>query len=280
MLLLLADPAPGCVAIEFDIATVLDLLLILVAILIPSVAVIVVARIVRRNPSAALLSAGRRSAGIRLRRWGFAVTAVGMLGFIACLLLAGAEPGACDQDTVLGTLILVSVLTTFVGALLIGVGWAYAIRASWLALATLAILDSWIFLVNLLVGLAYTDSTNALLLLAFAIHGLCSCVAARWMLTTKDLGPIERAKAGEAGRSLSAVWVFLASYAGLALLREENGVFSTPAGSAVTGALTVGALAVTMGSGFTKYIEAVNAKPPVPAVTTPTESEGDDQKIG
>jgi hypothetical protein len=98
------------------------------------------------------------------------------------------------------------------------------------------------------------------------------------MFTTKDLGPIERAKAGEAGRSLSAVWVFLASYAGLALLREENGVFSTPAGSAVTGALTVGALAVTMGSGFTKYIEAINAKPPAPAATTPPEPEGDRPK--
>jgi len=278
MLHLLADSAPGCVAIEFDIATVLDLLLILAAVLIPPVAIVIVARIVRRHPSAALLSSGRRQNGVRLRNWGFAVTGIGILGFVACLLLAGNEPAGCEEDTVLGTLILVSVLVTFVGALMIGGGWAYAIRATWLALATLAILDSWIFLVNLLVALTYTDSVNGLLLLAFAIHGLCSCVAARWMFTTKDLGPIERAKAGEAGRSLSAVWVFLASYAGLALLREENGVFSTPAGSAVTGALTVGALAVTMGSGFTKYIEAINAKPPAPAATTPPEPEGDRPK--
>jgi len=99
------------------------------------------------------------------------------------------------------------------------------------------------------------------LLLAFAIHGVCTTVAARWSFVTKDLGPIERAKAGEAGRTLSAVRAFLASYTALTLIRADEGIFATAAGSAVTGALSLGALAVTMGSGFTKYAEAVHAKP-------------------
>jgi hypothetical protein len=33
-----------------------------------------------------------------------------------------------------------------------------------------------------------------------------------------------------------------------------------------------------MGSGFTKYIEAINAKPPAPAAATPPEPEGDRPK--
>jgi len=257
MLPSLTEPSAGCIYVVLDFGTVLNFVLILVAILIPAVAVPVVARVARRNPSAPLLSAGRRPAGDRLLRWGLVASSVGVLGFISCLVLS-AWPAACGDGTVIGAALLVSVLLTFVGFLMIGGGWAYSIRAGWVTLATLVILDSWIFLVNLAVGVAFPETINLLLLLAFAIHGLCSGVAARWMFNAQDLGPVERAKAG---RSLSAVWVFLASYAALALFRDENGVFSSPAGSAVTGALTVGALAVTMGSGFTKYTEAMNAKP-------------------
>ena len=144
-------------------------------------------------------------------------------------------------------------MVALLGALLVGGGWAYAIRAGWVVLATIATLDVWIFFINLLIDLADPAAVQGLLLLAFAIHAVCILVAARWSFNAMDLGPIERAKAGEAGRTLAAVWVFLASYAGLAMIREVNGVFDTAAGSAVTGALTLGALAVTMGSGFTKY---------------------------
>jgi hypothetical protein len=149
---------------------------------------------------------------------------------------------------------------------MVGFGWAYAIRASWVVLATLATLDVWILYVNVLIGLDEPSAITGLLLLAFVIHAVCVSVAARWSFTAMDLGPVERAKAGEAGRTLGAVWVFLAAYTGLTLFREESGVFDTAAGSAVIGALTLGALAVTMGSGFTKYAEAINSRP---AITPP-----------
>jgi hypothetical protein len=153
-------------------------------------------------------------------------------------------------------------------------------------LATIAVLDAWIFYFNLIVGVDDPEAVRGLLLLAFAIHGICTTVAARWSFVAKDLGPIERAKAGEAGRTLSAVWAFLAAYTALTLVRSDSGVFDTAAGSAVTGALSLGALAVTMGSGFTKYAEAIYAKPagpvapvpgPAPAPTvTPAATEGND----
>jgi len=65
------------------------------------------------------------------------------------------------------------------------------------------------------------------------------------------------------------VWVFLASYSALSILRTENTIFDSAAGSAVAGALTLGALAVTMGSGYTKYAEAIYAKPAAPPPPPP-----------
>jgi len=130
--------------------------------------------------------------------------------------------------------------------------------------ATLATVDIWIFYISLLIELDDPEAVHGLLLLAFAIHATCIGLAARWSFAARDLGPIDRAKAGEAGRTLSAVWVFLSSYTALALFRDEDSILSTAAGSAVVGALTLGALAATMGSGFTKYAEAIHAKPAAP----------------
>lgn len=121
--------------------------------------------------------------------------------------------------------------------------------------------------VAVLLGISNPESVQVLVVLAFTIHGCCTSVAARWSFTAMDLDPIGRAKAGEAGRTLGGVWVFLATYSVLAWLREDNDVFNSGAGSAVVGALTVGALAVTMGSGYTKYAEAIHgphALPPLP----------------
>jgi len=257
MALLLEPSTASCIELDFG-STAGDAVLVAGMLAIPAVAIPLVARFAKRHPSRALARGGRRQRGDWIFRLGLAISGIGVLGFTGALIVGIVDPDQCDNAG--GALAFLSVLLALVGALLIGGGWAYAVRANWVVLATIAVLDVWIFYIFVAVSTA--EQVHGLLLLAFAIHGGCISVAASWSYKARDLGPIERAKAGEAGRGLAAVWVFLASYSTLALFREENGIFETAAGSAVTGALTLGALAVTMGSGFTKYAEAINAPPP------------------
>ena len=247
----------GCFVVQFG--SVADLLIGLGLIAIPAVSVPMIAGIARRSPSRALRDSGRRRTGVQLYRVGLLIAALSLAGIAVSIAAGIADPSTCDSTS--GIIAVVSIVLSLVGGLLIGGGWALATRSTWVVLATVAVLDAWIFYFNLIVGADDPEAVRGLLLLAFAIHGVCTAVAARWSFVTKDLGPIERAKAGEAGRTLSAVWAFLAAYTALTLIRADEGIFATAAGSAVTGALSLGALAVTMGSGFTKYAEAVHAKP-------------------
>ena len=70
-------------------------------------------------------------------------------------------------------------------------------------------------------------------------------------------------------RSIGAVWVFLAAYIVVSFFHNEKGPFDSSAGGAVLSALTLSALALTMGSGYTKYREvmaeqeAISADDPV-----------------
>ncbi len=256
------DTDSPCVTVDF--VTVADLLQGVGALTIPVVAVVMIARIAHKNPAQALLQEGRRAGGVRLYRWGIGVVVLGVLAVVAAAILSWFTSELCDRNS--GTLALSGVVLAVIGALLAGGGSAYAARAGWVVLATVAALDVWIFYISLLALFTEETGVEGLLLLAFAIHAICMTLASRWSFNAKDLGPIERAKAGEAGRSLAAVWVFLASYSALSILRSESGIFDSAAGSAVAGALTLGALAVTMGSGYTKYAEAIHAKPPGPPV--------------
>jgi len=248
----------ACVTVE--IVSVAELLQLAGAIAIPVLAVLLIKRIARRQPAEALAREGPRIGGVRLYRWGLGVMAAGVLGVVTAMVMGSISPELCDRAS--GSVAVLGVVVTVIGALLAGGGSSYARRAGWMVLATVAALDIWIFYINLMAIFTEEDGVEGLLLLAFAIHAACMAVACRWSFTAKDLGPIERAKAGEAGRALAAVWVFLASYTLLSILRTENPIFDRAAGSAVAGALTLGALAVTMGSGYTKYAEAIYPKPP------------------
>ena len=252
--------------VRVEVVSLADLLLGVGAIAIPLLAVLLIARIARRQPAEALLREGRRMAGVRLYRWGIGVMVLGVLTVVAAIIVGSLSPELCDRAS--GAVAVSGVVVAVIGALLAGGGSSYARRAGWMVLATVAALDIWIFYTSLLAIFTEEEGVEGLLLLAFAIHAACMAVAARWSFTAKDLGPIERAKAGEAGRALAAVWVFLASYSLLSILRSENAIFDSAAGSAVAGALTLGALAVTMGSGYTKYAEAIYAKPSAPPPPT------------
>ena len=78
---------------------------------------------------------------------------------------------------------VVSVIGAVIGTLLIGGGWAMAIRATWVVLATIAVLDVWIFYINLLFGIADPSAVLGLVLLAFLIHGVCISLAAEVVLS-------------------------------------------------------------------------------------------------
>ena len=256
MMALFAAPQ-ACLA--FDFGTGIDILFSVVVFAIPVAALPLIARTARRHPSASLVREGRRRGGLQVFRFGLVLTGLSVAAMVIAFFIPSSSANGCEP--VAGYLTLAGILVLFVGALMVGSGWAYAIRAGWVVLATIAVLDLLILYIQVLTWIYSVESTGGLLMLAFTIHGICTLVAARWSFNARDLGPVERAKAGEAGRTLGAVWVFLAAYTALNFIRVENGIFDTAAGSAVTGALTLGALAVTMGSGFTKYSEAINAKP-------------------
>lgn len=265
---------PTCVTVE--IVSVAELLQLAGAIAIPVLAVVFIARIARRHPAKEMVREGRRIGGVRLYRWGIGVMATGVLAVVTAIVMGSLSPELCDRAS--GSLAVSGIVVAVIGALLAGGGSSYARRAGWMVLATVAALDIWIFYLNLLAIFTEEEGVEGLLLLAFAIHAACMAVAARWAFTAKDLGPIERAKAGEAGRALAAVWVFLASYTLLSILRTENPIFDSAAGSAVAGALTLGALAVTMGSGYTKFAEAIYATPPAARAPTVDPVSTDDNR--
>ncbi len=260
-MLALAAAAPGCVTVEID--GLLELLLALGAIAVPALAVPLLMRTARRHPSRSFLRDGRRPGGVAACRWGMGAAALGLAGMVTALVIGTVDPQPCDSPA--SALAVTSVVLAVLGALMAGGGWAFSLRANWVVLGTLAAVDVWIVFLTVVVGLEIQQSISLLAVLAFTIHACCTGVAARWSFTAMDLGPIGRAKAGEAGRTLGAVWVFLATYSLAAWLRDDNDVFQSGAGSAVVGALTVGALAVTMGSGYTKYSEAIHGDRPTPS---------------
>ena len=157
-----------CITLDFGTTTT-DLLLAVGLLAIPVVAIPVVARIARRHPSQALRDEGRRQSGVWVFRIGVAITVLGLLGLVTALIVGSFDPSQCERAG--GVVIVVGGLMALVGALLVGGGWAFASRAGWVVLATIAVLDGWIFYILVLVD--STERVQGVLLLAFAIHAAC-----------------------------------------------------------------------------------------------------------
>ena len=68
--------------------------------------------------------------------------------------------------------------------------------------------------------------------------------------------PLSRALGAEAGRTLAAVWIFWPPTPCSALVGGLGDAVDATVEAAVIGALTLGALAATLGSGVTKFVEA------------------------
>lgn len=220
-------------------------------------------RIADRRPSLGRIRRGPRHLGLVLARSAAGLLTLGVLAFVVGFVGSSLSSSAADTPDGWAWLIIAGILVALGASVVGALGWALSQRAAWVFLALIVFLDVEIVLVDTLVAADEKDQANLVILLAFLTHAVCAAVTARWSFTARLHGPVEQAKAGEAGRSIAAVWVFLTAYTVISMVTSDEGIFGSSAGSAVTGALTLGALGATMGSGYTKYVEAMNAGGPL-----------------
>lgn len=216
-----------------------------------------------------VLSIGQRRSVWMYPNWhrriqGATASAMGRWLLLAALVAVLAVPAAGVCDVPEWTTVLVG-FAFFAGLLLTVFGAAVSTEAGWVGFALVVIID--LLSVCLLLGYALVDVERrpfALVgVVAFAIHATCTAVACRWSYvvgTMPGARADDRAKAGETGRSLCALWVLLLiAYVVVivdeSLLDRAVSLLTSP----VVVALTLGALAVTLGSGHTKYVEAREA---------------------
>ncbi len=261
----LPQAADICGPIRFGLHSPLDVVQFVGALLIPAVAVIVIAMVSRRNPTRTLRWTSRRFAGLlshpAVMTLGLIVLTAGVLIFGASIFVtAGSGGDGCDGVAALGPL---GLLTTLVGAMSVGLTEAVTKQAGWVVLATFFVLDLWIVFGMVMMHLeSNPQAPDPMLLLAFMMHAVCMYLTMVWAFHARNLSTMAQIRAGEAGRSIGAVWVFLAAYILVGFFQREQGPFDSAAGGAVLSALTLSALALTMGSGYTKYREVLAEEVP------------------
>jgi hypothetical protein len=123
-------------------------------------------------------------------------------------------------------------------------------------------LDVWIVFGMVMLHLKGSPSApDALLTLAFVVHAVCMYITTLWSFHARNLSTLGQIRAGEAGRAIGAVWIFLTAYVLIGLFYPEQGVFASSAGGTVVSALTMSALALTTGMGYTRYRETMETDP-------------------
>ncbi len=123
--------------------------------------------------------------------------------------------------SVLGAL---GLLITLCGAMAAGVSWAVITQAGWVVLATFFALDVWIVFGMAMMNVkGMGNAPDAMLLLAFAMHAVCMYLTTVWAFHARNLTALAQIRAGEAGRSIGAVWVFLAAYIVVSFFHNEAG---------------------------------------------------------
>ena len=257
--------ASGCGPARFGLQSPLDVLQLAGALLIPAIAVVVIAIISRRNPTHTLRWTSRRIATLLGHRTAMPLSllslAAGVLIFGASIFVTVADGGECNGG--LAALGPLGLLITLVGAMSAGLAEAVRKQAGWVVLATFFSLDLWIVFGMLMMHLESNPrAPDPMLLLAFMMHAVCMYLTMVWAFHARNLSTMAQVRAGEAGRSIGAVWVFLAAYILVGLFQGEQGPFDSAAGGAVLSALTLSALALTMGSGYTKYREVMAEERP------------------
>jgi hypothetical protein len=261
----LPQAADVCGLVRFGLHSPLDVVQFVGALLIPAVAVILIARVSRRNPTRTLRWTSRRFATLlghpTVMPLGLLVLTAGVLIFGASIFVtADGGDGACNGLAALGPL---GLFITLVGAMSVGLTEAVTKQAGWVVLATFFVLDLWIVFGMVMMHLeSNRQAPEPMLLLAFIMHAVCMYLTMVWAFHARNLSTMAQIRAGEAGRSIGAVWLFLAAYILVGFFQREQGPFDSAAGGAVLSALTLSALALTMGSGYTKYREVMAEEVP------------------
>lgn len=195
--------------------------------------------------------------------------AAGVIAYAASTAIV-VSGDSCQQDLV-ARLGLVGLLLTLVGAIMAAASEAVIRQLGWVLLATFFALDTWIVFGMVMMHLESDPrAPDSMLLLAFSMHGVCMCLTMVWAFHARNLSTMAQVRADEAGRSIGAVWVFLAAYILVGFFQRDSSPFDSTAGGAVLSALTLSALALTMGSGYTKYREVMNEERPTVGGLAPT----------
>lgn len=241
---------------QFGVLSGLDFVQLAGALLIPVGAVALVFVVTRRHPTDTLRWTSHRIitalASPFVVPCALALLAAGVLLFGVSIFVTPAGAADCAA---LGPAAL---LLTLTGAMLSGLAVAVERQAGWVVLATFFALDLWIVFGMVMMHLESNPAApDPMLLLAFMMHAVCMYLTMTWAFHARNLSTMGQIRAGEAGRSIGAVWVFLAAYILVGFFQREQGPFDSAAGGAVLSALTLSALALTMGSGYTKYREVM-----------------------
>jgi hypothetical protein len=202
------------------------------------------------------------------------ILAAGLLTFGASIFMNVEGGPECGQGSALVG--ASGVLLTLCGALLLTFAWAVAKQAGWVALAGFFAMDLWILFGMLMMHLeGMPKAPDPMLMLAFVVHAACMYLTTVWAYHARNLSTLAQIRAGEAGRSIGAVWIFLAAYIMESFFDNEASPFDSAAGAAVLSALTLSALALTMGSGYTKYREVMAERAGVESAPMPRDSADD-----
>ncbi len=254
--------ATSCITGDVAADQALNVVQVVGAVAIPCAAVVTIAVVARRHPTDTLRWTGPRMTTLFSKtstlRWAAGGLFVGLITFAVSIFAPLIPDKGCT--TGLGTLGAVGMLLTLCGAMLLGLAFAYSVQAGWVILATFFALDTWIIFGMVMMHIQGSpNAPDTMLMLAFIVHCVCMYLTAVWSFHARNLSTIAQVRADEAGRSIGAVWIFLAAYVLVGLFQNQTGPFDSAAGGAVLSALTLSALALTMGGGYTKYREVMEA---------------------
>lgn len=198
------------------------------------------------------------------------ILAVGLLCYVASAATNTPVSAGC-QEGPFATLGPLGLLLTLIGAILAGAAEAATRQLGWVLLAAFLSLDVWIVFGMLMMHLESDPrAPDPMLLLAFSMHGVCMMLTTVWAFHARNLSTMAQVRADEAGRSIGAVWLFLAAYILVGHFQRDRSPFESEAGGAVLSALTLSALALTMGGGYTKYREVMAEERPTVGGLEPT----------
>lgn len=201
-----------------------------------------------------------RCVGKRVRRLGRVLQIAGFLiyGVSYPTYLVSQHSNSCGHSS-----------SPWVGASLVGLvvgllGVLVRNASEWGAIACVACLDIGLA-ISLLGGVASGKRTLGTAVTILVVHGVCTCVAAwwSWRALFAPRGDI-RAKASEAGRTLAAAWIVLAVLGVSASMFGHDVPALKMPDSTTVSVFVVAAISVVMGSGYTKYAEAMQLMHPAP----------------